>query len=139
MTLKEKLKTHEVLIHRSQEDSCFLRSNYSNLLKKIWSHLTPRSDQPPPPTPTMWHNKTKCTGFLARATIKLVTKAKLDIYISYGCFESLVVNSQFQEQSIFDKKKSMLINSISFKNNVILVMPCMYFGDEWTQFKQYFY
>ncbi|XP_045791816.1 uncharacterized protein LOC123886553 [Trifolium pratense] len=53
MTLKEKLKTHEELIHQSQEDSHLLREQLFQFMEKLsLSHLPPRSDPPPPPPPT---------------------------------------------------------------------------------------
>jgi hypothetical protein len=53
-TLKEKLKTHEELIHQSQEDARLLREQLFQYMAKFSSshHLPPHSDPPPPPPPT---------------------------------------------------------------------------------------
>jgi hypothetical protein len=51
-TLKEKLKTHEELIHQSQEDSRLLREQLYQFMAKFSLSLPPRSDPPPPPPPT---------------------------------------------------------------------------------------
>jgi hypothetical protein len=50
-TLNEKLKTHEELIHQSQEDSRLLREQLFQFMAKfsLSHHLPPHSDPPPPP------------------------------------------------------------------------------------------
>ncbi|WJX29777.1 hypothetical protein P8452_18382 [Trifolium repens] len=51
-TLKEKLKTHEELIHQSQEDSRLLREQLYQFMAKFSLSLPTRSDPPPPPPST---------------------------------------------------------------------------------------